>query len=80
MKHVLLIVFGLGLLAATGCAAGQSVWSRDSYQPAPQTMRGSQTYSPKTVVSPYANQGSAQFDDWPVGGSGSGTTSGSGAR
>lgn len=69
MKHIVLLGLGLGLLAVGGCAAGQSVWTRDAYVPAPQTMRGSQTYSPKTVVSPY------QFES-----AGSGSTSGSGAR
>lgn len=76
MKHVLLVVLGVGLFAVSGCAAGQSVWSRDPYIPAPQTMRGSQTYSPKTVVSPYQNDG-GQFS---VGGAGSSSTSGSGSK
>jgi len=80
MKHVLLVGLGLGLLAVSGCAASQSVWSRDPYVPAPQTIRGSQTYSPKTVVSPYQNNGSSQFNDFPSGGAGSGSSSGSGSR
>ena len=80
MKHVLLVGLGLGLFAVSGCATRQSVWSRDSYVPAPQTMRGSQTYSPKTVVSPYQSNGIGQFNDLPAGGAGSGSTSGSGSK
>lgn len=82
MKHVFLVGLGLGLLAVVGCAADQSVWSRDAYVPAPQTMPGSQTYSPKTVVSPYQNNGTGQFNEWPGGGvgAGAGSTSGSGSR
>lgn len=80
MKHVLLVGLGLGLFTVSGCAASQSVWSRDPYVPVPQTMRGSQTYSPKTVVSPYQNNGSGQFNDWSVGGVGAGSTSGSGSK
>jgi len=74
MKHVLLVGLGVGLFAFGGCAASQSVWSRDPYVPVPQTIRGSQTYSPKTVVSPYQNNAGS------VGGAGSGTTSGSGSK
>jgi len=80
MKHVFLLGFGLGLFAVSGCATNQSVWSRDSYVPAPQTMRGSQTYSPKTVVSPYQNNGVGQSSGWSGGGAGSGITSGSGSK
>jgi len=80
MKHVLLVSLGLGLFAVSGCATGQSIWSRDPYIPAPQTMRGSQTYSPKTVVSPYQNNASGQFNAGAGGGAGSGTTSGSGSK
>ena len=79
MNHVLLVSLGVGLFAVTGCAASQSVWSRDPYVPVPQTIRGSQTYSPKTVVSPYHNNGSGQFNESPVG-SGAGSTSGSGSK
>lgn len=61
MKTVLRVGLGVGLLVFNGCAAGNSVWSRDPYVPAPQTMRGSQTYSPKTVVSPYHSNGRGQF-------------------
>ena len=80
MKHVLLVGLGLGLFTVSGCAAGNSVWSRDPYVPAPQTMRGSQTYTPKTVVSPYQNNSGGQFSDFSVGGSGAGVTSGSGSK
>lgn len=80
MKHVFLVGLGSGLLAVGGCAAGQSVWSRDAYVPAPQTITGSQTYSPKTVVSPYQHNGTGQFNEWPVGGAGAGSTSGSGSK
>ncbi len=61
MKTVLLFGLGVGLFVFSGCSAGKSVWSRDPYVPAPQTMRGSQTYSPKTVVSPYHSNGRGQF-------------------
>jgi hypothetical protein len=80
MKHVLLVGFGLGLFAASGCVARQSVWSRDPYVPAPQTMRGSQTYSPKTVVSPYQSHGSGELNQWPAAGVGVSSTSGSGSK
>ena len=78
MKHVLLVGLGVGLFAFSGCAASQSVWSRDPYVPVPQTIRGSQTYSPKTVVSPYQNYGDSQFNDRSVGAGAS--TSGSGSK
>jgi hypothetical protein len=76
MKHLFLV--GLALMVVGGCAADQSVWSRDPYVPTPQTMRGSQTYSPKTVVSPYQNNGVGQLNEWPVGRAE--TTSGSGSK
>ena len=79
MIHVLLVGLGVGLFAFGGCAASQSVWSRDPYVPVPQTIRGSQTYSPKTVVSPYQNNGGGQLNQWPIG-SGAGSTSGSGSK
>lgn len=44
-----------GLLVVTGCAAGQSVWTKPTYQPPPPSFRGSRTYQPKATVSPYEN-------------------------
>ena len=48
---------GLLLSGCVGCAAGDSIWSRPAYQPAQPSYRGSQTYTPKTTVSPYGPNG-----------------------
>ncbi len=57
-----------------GCQAGNSVWNKPEYQPAPVNDGASRTYSPIESVSPYQQQGP------PISG-GSGTTSGgSGTR
>ncbi len=63
MKQVILVGLGIGLLASAGCASGTSVWTRDAYVPPEQNMRGSQTFSPKTVISPYQNNAST---GWPT--------------
>ena len=55
MKPMARWILCVGLLSG-GCATGESVWSRPSYQPPPPSFRGSQTYSPKTTVSPYQTQ------------------------
>ncbi len=78
MKYFLMISFAVLMFTVSGCVAGESIWSRDSYVPPPQTTRGSRTYSPKTVVSPYQNYGGGQFNESSSGGSG--TASGSGSR